>query len=334
MAEVFVTPDFSYNPDSIEYRPRLAGDHPYRTSTIFMRDSDGKPIKDAEGYLVPVAHRDEKAPATIKTAEEFLAARKRIAEKKEQEKKAMAKERRRVNKRQGIGDPACEQSRDEDFPLLAVLRRDKMDDAIYVVMEYRRLASICAAEPLKGMSYSNREATGLSVEYVSKKMDGVAEVNAAKKGGWKVEAVPGGEIEYDGRVRRSKGSYSVAPKRKKAVYVDAYFDGEGGTSKVGITESLHVRVTEDVMHERIDKLPLLMRIRSALGPLVDPFEDAVIGGQTLMKIGNDRGFVGKVAATAGKAVVMEAINEVSKFLGRKNYVAANDNYLIEYKKAA
>src|SRR5690606_17152921 len=138
------------------------------------------------------------------------------------------------------------------------------------------------------------------------------------KAGYK-NGVPGGEIEYDGRVRKSKGAYSIPAKRKKPVDVDAYFEGEGGASKVGITESLHIKVTEDILLDRIDKFPLLMRIRSALGPLVDPFEDAVLGGQTLMKIGNDRGFIGKVSATAGKAVVMEAITTVEKFLGMKKY---------------
>lgn len=328
MTEVFVTPDFSYNPDSIEYRPRLAGDHPYRTSTIFMRDSHGKPIKDIEGYMVPVAHRDEKAPATIKTAEEFLAARKRIAEKKEQEKKAMAKERRRVNKRQGIGDPNCRESENEDFPLLAVLRRDRNDDAIRVVSEYCRLAALCAAEPLKGMAYSNREAVGLSMEYSNILRDGVEEVNTAKKGGWNSDSVPGGEIEYI-KPRRSKGAYNIPARRKAAIEYD-----DNCEVRVGRTESLHIKVTEDVLHERIDKYPLLMRIRSALGPLVNPFEDAVLGRQTLQSIGERAGFSGREATSAGKALIMQGIGAAMPFLVTKKYVASNDNYLIEYRKSA
>ncbi|RUM99020.1 hypothetical protein EET67_05105 [Pseudaminobacter arsenicus] len=240
----------------------------------------------------------------------------------------MARERRRINKRQRIGDPSCEQSRDEDFPLLAVLRRDRNEDAIRVVLEYRRLVALCAAEPLKGMSYSNREATGMSVEFESILRDGVAEVDAAKKGGWRDAAVPGGEIEYV-KPRRSKGAYNIPARRKAAIEYD-----DNCEARTGRTASLHIKVTEDVLLDRIDRFPILMRIRSALGPLVDPFEDAALGGQTLGSIGVRAGYAGRTAEISGKALVMQAIDAVSPFLHTKKYVAANDNYLIDHKKYA
>lgn len=306
-------------------KPRLCGDHPYRTNTKFMRDSSGAFVRDDDGHLVPTPQIKEANSAR----RIFAVSRERAYDNADQERKDMAKERRRINKRQRIGDPSCEQSRDEDFPLLAVLRRDGNDEAIRVVSEYRRLAALCAAEPLKGIAYSSRQATGLSVEYRSKKMDGVSEVNLAKRAGWKGDNVPDGEIEYDGRVRKSKGAHSLPPRRKVAIEYD-----DNCEAPTGRTESLHVKVTEDVLHERIDKYPLLLRIRSSLGPLVDLFEDAVLGGQTLQSIGERAGFRGRDAASAGKALVMQAVSTVDGFLGVKKYVAANDNYLIEYKKLA
>jgi hypothetical protein len=290
-----------------------------------LKDDAGKMLLDDEGFPVPLPHPTDAVVQRVTTPEERAQTRERVGEIHARTKKAMAKERRRISKRQSIGDPNCVQSRDEDFPLMAVLRRDGMDDAIRVVVAYRRLVALCAAEPLKGQSIGNVETAGLNVEYRSVLRDGVAEVNAAHKAGY-VNGVPGGEIEYDGRMRKSKGVYDIPATRKASGTVD--------DAPVLRTESLHIRVTEDVLLERIDALPRLMRIRSALGPLVDPFEDAVLGGQTLTKIGEDRGHSGPSAAVVGKAVVMEALSEVDRYLGVKKHTPANDNYLIERRKIA
>ena len=322
---VYVSPDFSYDPNAPEYRPRLDGDHPYRTTTKFRRDGFGQFRKDAEGYLVPVAHDTDIRPLAMLLHKNRQAAAERAA----QEAKAMAKRRRAIKKRQSIGDPDIVHSRDEDFPLLAVLRRDRLESAVQAVLAYRQLVALCAAEPLKGVAYGDGSAQGVNIEYRSKLNDGVAEVEAAARGGFKGAKVDGGEIEYGGQVKKHRGAHSVPARRHLAVGVS-----DGGDAINTRTESLHIKVTEDVLLDRIDKFPILMRIRSALGSLVDPFEDAVLGGQTLMKIGHDAGFTGRDAVSAGKALVLQGIWVVEPFLVTKKHKPANDNYLIERRKIA
>lgn len=322
---IFVSDAPTYDPNAPEYRPRMLGGHPFRTTTRFLKDDAGRMLLDDEGFPVPLPHPTDAVVQRATTPKERAQTRERVGEINARTNKAMAKERRRISKRQAIGDPNCVQSRDEDFPLMAVLRRDGLNDAIRVVIAYRRLVALCAAEPLKGQSIGNVEAAGLNVEYRSVMRDGVAEVNAAHKAGY-VNGVPGGEIEYDGRMRKSKGVYDIPATRKTSGTVD--------DAPVLRTESLHIKLTEDVLLERIDALPRLMRIRSALGPLVDPFEDAVLGGQTLGAIGKAAGMVGRSAEIGGKALVMQAIGEVDRFLGVKKHTQANDNYLIERKKIA
>lgn len=328
-----------------EHKPRLKGDHPCRTTTKFQRNADGSFARDDEGYLVPIIPpKGERREKQEPTPEERAAGRERIAVKLKEEARAMAKINRQVvgrtatgitvrrGKRQDIGDPDCVQSRDEDFPLLAVLRRDRATSMIASVLAYRRLVALCEAEPLKGQSYG--QTNGVEREYETRRMRGVEEVNEAHANGFKGMCVPGGEIVYERRARKSDGAYDIPAVRKKAIDVDAYFEGEGGASKVGVTESLHIKLNEDTLADYIDSRPRLDKIRAALGPLLEPVEDAVLGGQTLRSIGERAGFTGVHASSAGNALVMQGLTVLDSFLGSRKFTPANDNYLIEHRKSA
>lgn len=310
----------------------LVGEHNAAYLPRKLRRNEEEKVP-GEGCLVPMPLEKDQPRDRSTTREERAAGRARAALKAEEELKAMKKELRRIKKRQRIGNPDCPRSRDEDFPLLAVLRRDKLQDYIRVVLEYRRLFALCEAEPLKGQAYGANEP-GMAVAYVSRRMTGLKEVNEAAAAGFPGSSVPGGEIIYERKVRKSKGAYDIPAVRKKNVDVDAYFEGDGGTSKVGTTESLHIRVTEDVLLDRIDRAPILAKIRAALGPLLEPFEDAVLGGQTLQSVGNTAGFFGRDATSAGKALVLQGVAVADRFLGSKKYAPANDNYLIAHRKVA
>src|SRR5690606_3031922 len=140
-----------------------------------------------------------------------------IAAKLKEEERVMKKLNRQVvgrtatgvvvrrNKRQDIGDPDCRLSENEDFPLLAVLRRDRATNMIASVLAYRRLVALCESEPLKGQSYGDGNANGINVEYRSTLRDGVAEVDEANRKGFKGQQVAGGEIEYRSEVKRDQG---------------------------------------------------------------------------------------------------------------------------------
>lgn len=325
---------------ALEHKPRLKGDHPYRTTTKFQRNADGSFARDPEGYLVPIVPpKDEKREKRESTPEEREAGRQRIAAKLTEENRAMTKLNRQVvgrtgagitvrwGKRQEIGDPDCRLSESEDFPLLAVLRRDKAQGMIASVLAYRRLVALCEAEPLKGQSYG--QTTGMEREYETRRMRGVEEVNEAASKGFKGKLVPGGEVVYERRVRKSDGAYDIPAKRILPAEVS-----DDGTPIGGRTESLHIKLNEDTLADYIDSKPRLEKIRAALGTLLEPVEDAVLGGQTLGWIGQQDGHVGRAAEMAGKALVFRGLTVIDGFLGVRKIVADNDNYLIEHRKVA
>ncbi|MBO1040423.1 hypothetical protein [Brucella pituitosa] len=227
-----------------------------------------------------------------------------------QEAKAVATQLRRIKQRQSIGDPAVPANDNEDFPLLAALRRDKLHGFIELVMQYRRLVAIAEAEPLKGQDYGYD--AGLYAAQESKRLKGVEEVEVAAVRNWE-GGVKGGEIEYSGKLRRGKGAYALPATRKVNVKVDAYFENDDGKvpiPKTGKTPSLSLKFTDDLLLEKIDTRPILAYLRSMLGPLIDPFEDAVLGGQTLTKIGEKEGAKGVQAPAVGRALVLRGLSAV------------------------
>lgn len=276
-------------------RVAFTGDqpHPYRTNTRF-RKVDGKwePIEETRTIDVLKA---------LPTAEERAAGRERAKVKAADEARKMAKVRRAIVKRQSIGDPSCRQSEGEDFPLLEALRREGRDDLIAIVIRYRRLVALCEAEPLKGLDYSKSD--GGEVVRETKRLTPEADIDRAAASDWK--EIPSGEIKISTKVKKSKGSHSIPPRRTVVAANDNVASGS-----VIKTESLHVKITDEILNEHIDAKPILVELRSSLGPLVESFEDAVLGGQSYSEIGKRRGEALK-PAVAGRALVGMAIGTVS-----------------------
>lgn len=357
-----------------EHHPRLKPGHSYRTTTRFQRDTAGCFLREVnrqqqaaadvmvevapnrflneastrtlgfigghrsharaadakiESYLVPSPHEKDEPFDKSTTPEERAAGRERARQKAEEERKAIRRMARRIKKRQDIGDPDCRPSENEDFPLLAVLRRDRRDDLIVAVLAYRQLVALCESEPLKGQAYGDGSANGMAVERRSVLRDGVKEVDAAAANGFEGKSVPGGEIKYRSEIKRSKGTYDTPAKRALPASV-----ANDGDPIVGRTQSLHTKLSADTLADYIDKKPVLTKIRAALGGLQDPLEDAVLGGRTMQRIGEDEGFSGSAAASAGKALVYRGLVILEGFLGSQKYKPANDNYLIENRKIA
>lgn len=293
--------DNSHEPVS-EYHPRMKGDHEYRTDTRFERDGNGKYTLRA----VEPTKEDEK-PRIIRSPEDRASGRDFAGNKRATEKRALTRLRKKIEKRQSIGDPNCVQSRDEDFPLLAVLRRDKRPDLIAAVLQYRQLVALCESEPLKGQSYGGSDSSA-TVFYSNFEY---------------------GELVHSSKVRRSKSAYDIPAVRVRASIIN-----DRGEQVSGRTESLHVKLNEDTLADYIDKKPVLARIRSALGALLDPVEDAVLGGQTMESIGKSNGQSGREAKSAGKALVYRGLTVLDSFLGYVHPLPSNDNMLIEKRKMA
>ncbi|WHS33228.1 hypothetical protein QLQ09_23525 [Brucella sp. NM4] len=284
-----------------EYHPRMKGDHEYRTDTRFERDENGKYTLRA----VEPTKEDEK-PKIIRTPEDRASGRDFAGNKRTIERRALTRLRKKIEKRQSIGDPNCVQSRDEDFPLLAVLRRDKRPDLIAAVLQYRQLVALCESEPLKGQSYGG--ADGSATVFYSSFEDG--------------------ELVHSSKVRRSKSAYDIPAVRVRASVIN-----DRGEQVSGRTESLHVKLNEDTLADYIDKKPVLARIRSALGALLDPVEDAVLGGQTLQAVGEAEGFKGTAASLAGKGLVYRGLTVLDGFFSHQKPKADNDNYPINNNKS-
>ncbi len=269
-------------------RVAFTGDqpHPYRTNTRF-RKVDGKwePIEETKT-------RD--APRALPSAEERAADRHRAKTKAADEARKMSKVRRVIVKRQSIGDPSCVQSRGEDFPLLEALRRDEREDLVAVVLRYRRLVALCEAEPLKGLDYS--KADGGEVVRETKRLTPEADIDLAAATNWK--EVPSGEIKISTKVKKSKGSHAIPSRRTVVAANDNVASGS-----VIKSESLHVKITDEILNEHIDAKPILAELRSSLGPLVEPFEDAVLGGWNYEKIGKASGAALRYAPGVGKSLV-------------------------------
>ncbi|MES4991038.1 hypothetical protein ABVB70_11905 [Agrobacterium radiobacter] len=276
-------------------RVAFTGDqpHPYRTRTRFKKvDGKWEPIEETKTRDVLKA---------LPTAEDRAAGRELAKAKAADEARKMAKVRRAIVKRQSIGDPACRQSDGEDFPLLEALRRDEREDLVAVVLRYRRLVALCEAEPLKGLDYS--KADGGEVVRETKRLTPEADIDRAAASYWK--DVPDGEIKVSTKVKKSKGSHAI-PSRRTVVAAN---DNTASGSVIK-TESLHVKITDEILNEHIDAKPILAELRYSMGPLVEPFEDAVLGGQSYSEIGRAKG-EGAKPAVAGRALVGMAIGTVS-----------------------
>lgn len=213
--------------------------------------------------------------------------------------KAMRPHRKRIEARQAIGDPACAANDNEDFPLMSVLRRDERSDYIALVLGYRQLVALAEAEPLKGLDYG--AGNDLPLVTRSKLQDGAKEVDEAAATNWKDGVVSGGEIAYRTEVKRSKAALPLSPKRS--------VPSNSETGQGVRTAGFHMKFTDAILIEHIDAKPVLAALRAALGPLLDPFEDAVLGGRTFSQIGRGDKFEVK-PDVAGKALVFRGLAAV------------------------
>lgn len=267
--------------------------HPYRTSTRFHKvDGEWHPI---------IETADQRTPRRQSTPEERADGRSMAAIKARAEKRGMAKIIRSIAKRQDIGDPSTRQSESEAFPLIEALRRDGKHELVGVVLRYRRLVALCEAEPLKGLDYSKSD--GGEVVRESKKLTPEADIDEAAASKW--ESVPDGELKVSTKIKKSKGAHAMPARRTVVATNDNMASGN-----IIKTESLHVKLTDEVLNEHIDAKPVLAELRSSLGPLVEPFEDAVLGGMSYTEVGRNDGERTQ-PAVAGRTLIGRAVGAIS-----------------------
>jgi len=240
------------------------------------------------------------SPPRATTPEERAEAQARANAKHAAEQAGVAAERARIAMRQAIGEGWDGAANDnESFPLLKALRSEKRDDAIAIVMRYRALAAVVAAQPLQGASATADD--GLAVAHRSTRLAGPEAVDAAAAAGWPGDALDDDEINYKETIRVRKGAAGSTGKRARIASDD---------DPTPSTASLSRRFNVDLLDAQIDARPILGELRAALGPLLDYFEDAVLGGRTLAEIGARAGGGSQTSAAVGKAFVLQAIDVV------------------------
>lgn len=266
---------------------------------VFDTANDNVPPKLFDDHI---EEDKDDAPASIRitTAEDRKAARERAEESRLAERARMAPLQTRIRERQRIGDDWNGAANDnESFPLLTVLRTAKRSDLIETVMRYRGLVALIGVQPLQGQAITADDS--LVAGRRSAHLAGVEEVDKAAAGGWQCETIPGGEIRQKEVRKVAKRAAGSTGQRKQPSQDD---------DTAVRTAPLAKRFSEDVLAAQIDHRPILGELRACLGPLIEPFEDAVLGGQTLAAIGKAEGAGDQTAGAVGKAMVFKGIDTV------------------------
>ena len=183
----------------------------------------------------------------------------------------------------------------QSWPLAEQLRREGNEVLLFVAERYRRTYDAAHTEaPLIGTviddTYSvdqrvhNREdgSVGYKGTRRVKSAIGLAE---GDDGTYKVVAI-------DDDVRAEiEGGVSTFP-RKPAKAITKKWAGDG------------------ILLAAIDAKKTIWRLQSALGPLVEVFEDAVLHGETLSTIGERKGVTPQKSGAAGRVLVMMGLEVV------------------------
>lgn len=310
--------------------PATPVSNPYRTNAKWLRDQSGKLIRDEDGLPVReprkvtrrAAVADPRKEAWLalingtdnkykiaktllegKVMPEHTPAERALMQAKAEHARALCDGQiiaavERIKQRHAhIADSAANDNL-QGWELLRQLRREKRHDDVEAVEFYRGLCSLIASQPLRGIDYGYDASAEKEIRTTKFKPERA--VDSAARQNWPDAEIPGGELEYKG-VRKREGDDSdwSIPHRQKSVTKD--------TTAIA-SRPFAVKFNENIMIAKIDMRPVLEELRSSLGVGLAPFEDAVLGGKTLTEIGEARGFNGKQASAAGKALINAAIN--------------------------
>lgn len=176
------------------------------------------------------------------------------------------------------------------WPLLAQLRRDGNEVLVPVAERYRTTFDRATMNGLQGVDVEGGLFNVVQRPAVKSDPD------MRTKGPLRVAHTAG----------QSHGGRKVIPineDRRKD-------DDKPNPTRPGTARS-YTKRTDEMAVSVIDAKRDIARLRSALGPLVEPFEEAVINGDTLTEIGKRRA-AGQSSPGAGKLVVMMGLQTVQE----------------------
>lgn len=178
----------------------------------------------------------------------------------------------------------------QDWPLLAQLRRDGNDVLVAVAQRHRR-------------TFDRTTMNGLQGVDVESNIFNVVQQPAVKSD-------PDMRTKGPLRVAHTAGQ-SHGRRKVVALNEDKRKDSDDpNPTRPGVAKSYSKRCDEMVVGV-IDAKRDIARLRMALGPLVESFEEAVINGDTLTDIGKRRD-AGQSSPGAGKLIVMMGLQAVQE----------------------
>ncbi|MBN9138863.1 hypothetical protein [Phyllobacterium sp.] len=237
-------------------------------------------------------------PLNFRLPEERSLSRARIEIKSKVERLLMDRERARIVMRQSIGRLRYREANDNiDLPIVKLLKTEGEADFLKLVLSYRKLVRDCAYE-LRGQDIP----AGTSQLVHKGKLDETT-----------------GKIDYKG-VKLITGKRAlVATSATTATPTTAETSNPAKKKAKPVAKPWN---GDDAMNAAIDGRKTLERLHAALGPLVEPFEEAVLDSATLRDIGERYGCGNdKAAKGGGRAMLWLALVTLQEAWGGTNLTA-------------
>jgi len=238
-------------------------------------------------------HMPERSP------EQRHAARERMRLERAREVKALAKLRRRINKRQGIGSDWDGRAANDNiaWPLATALIKEGNTDLLKYAMFYRRIHTSAKSNALLGGSTVTL-GEGMALDR-------------------HIHVRPNGSIAYK-HVRQSTAASIDIPSRKKSI-TDSEAQLSSDKSESGYTNVPKPWKGDSPVNEMIDAKRKLASLQRSLGYLCEPFEMACIDAKTLAEVGETVGISNRTGAQgAGRALVHTALVTLRAIIGELN----------------
>ncbi|MEJ5026357.1 hypothetical protein [Brucella anthropi] len=235
-------------------------------------------------------------PLPERNPEQREATRERLRIERAREAKAIAKMRRRIERRQSIGNDWDGRAANDNlaWPLAVALIREGNTDLLKYAMMYRRIHTAAKSNALLGGS-SVSLGEGMALDR-------------------HIHVRPNGSIAYK-HVRQSAAASVDIPARRATV-TDSEAQLSSEKSESGYTNVPKPWRGDVPVNEMIDAQRKISRLQSALGYLCEPFELACIDGKTLAEVGATVGVSNRSGAQgAGRALVHTALITLRDILG-------------------
>ena len=212
-------------------------------------------------------------------------------------------QRTRLARRQRVGGAGPVAANDnQGWPLAEQLRREGNEVLLHVAERYRSIYNAAKFEPRLVGTMPDDFWSPEQRHHVDEL--GKLSIKGAKGG---KRAMPAND-----------GTFKAIAVTEDA-WADLTADGPVTFPKRPASPTMRKWTGDDALIAAIDAKPMFLRLQAALGPLVDPFEDAVIGDMTLTDIGRakgvntvSRGPVGKVLVMMGLEVVQSEFAQIDR----------------------